>query len=522
MSRKPFYPFLLATYPILTLYAQNIGQVSLSSTVRPSIGLLLLAGLLILFLRPVTKSWDKAALSSSLVFLTFATYGHLYEGLKQLSPYLAVAVRHRFLLPVLFGGLLAIVWMIRRAKSTLEGLNQIMNIAALGAVALPLYSIVAFEVQALRFGSSNSARITECRLQPSPDRPLPDIYIIIMDAYARGDILEEMHGYDNSPFLNQLEDRDFYVARGSLSNYRHTEMSIASMLNLDYIQSFPGKYDPSSDNRMGVVSLIQNPLLRHELECLDYRTVSIASGVFWTEWRDADYFLSTQGGLMHEMQLAGGLTRFESLFLQTTIARALLDLAFQVRAAEQPMVLDPHVEHRERILYALDALQEVPNLPSPKLTFVHIISPHPPMVFGADGEWVNHAEFETEPGAGADIELLLQAYADQVEFLNGQLLESVDAIIAQSDTPPIIIIQGDHGWADRNAEDKLSILNVYHLPEGGSEGLYPTITPVNSFRHIFSTYFGADFGFLPDASYFSSEGSVFEFERVENTWSQSD
>lgn len=190
---------------------------------------------------------------------------------------------------------------------------------------------------------------------------------------------------------------------------------------------------------------------------------------------------SRQGGLLHELQLAGGLSRLESLFLETTIARAGFDLAAQRRGAAVPVSLDPHAEHRERILYALDKLEQVPNLPSPKLVFAHIISPHPPMVFGANGEPVNQAEFETEPGAGRDIDLLLRAYADQVQFLNGQLLEVVDAILAASDQPPIIIIQGDHGRADRNPEDKLSILNAFHLPAGGSGGLYPTITKERHF-----------------------------------------
>lgn len=45
------------------------------------------------------------------------------------------------------------------------------------------------------------------------------------------------------------------------------------------------------------------------------------------------------------------------------------------------------------------------------------------------------------------------------------------------------------------------ILNAYHLPDGGSQMLYPGITPVKSFRVVLSYYFGADLPLLPDASY---------------------
>ncbi len=67
-----------------------------------------------------------------------------------------------------------------------------------------------------------------------------------------------------------------------------------------------------------------------------------------------------------------------------------------------------------------------------------------------------------------------------------------------SDTPPIIIIQGDHGfWSGVN----LPILNAYHLPGEAAELLYPTISPINTFRLIFDNYFGADMGRKADISF---------------------
>lgn len=134
---------------------------------------------------------------------------------------------------------------------------------------------------------------------------------------------------------------------------------------------------------------------------------------------------------------------------------------------------------------------------------------------------MNQGRFETDPTGEREERLLLDAYADQVEFLNGKLLEAVKPIQASADEPPIIIIQGGHGWADRNVEDKLSILNAYHLPGPAPSGLYPTITLVNSFRLVFDKYFGGSLGLLDDVSYASSDDALFEFEVVENTWSSS-
>ena len=179
--------------------------------------------------------------------------------------------------------------------------------------------------------------------------------------------------------------------------------------------------------------------------------------------------------------------------------------------------MDPLADHRDRILFVFDQLARAPLLPSPKLVFVHIISPHPPIVFKADGEFISLGEFETTIQSDVTGQKAFAAYGAQVTYLNSRLLESVDAIKAGSSTPPNII-QGDHGWADRDHEDKMSILNAYHLPGGVAERLYPTITPVNSFRIVFEEYFGGPYVPLEDITYWSDEIDTFDFEVVPNTW----
>ena len=43
-----------------------------------------------------------------------------------------------------------------------------------------------------------------------------------------------------------------------------------------------------------------------------------------------------------------------------------------------------------------------------------------------------------------------------------------------------------------------AILNAYYLPGPGREQLYPSISPVNSFRLLFNAYFGTKLPMLPD------------------------
>lgn len=78
---------------------------------------------------------------------------------------------------------------------------------------------------------------------PTSSSAKPEIYYIVLDAYARQDILEEIYDYDNSPFTSALRQRGFFVAEASNSNYAVTEFSLASTLNMAHIQDLPRRLD---------------------------------------------------------------------------------------------------------------------------------------------------------------------------------------------------------------------------------------------------------------------------------------
>jgi hypothetical protein len=61
----------------------------------------------------------------------------------------------------------------------------------------------------------------------------------------------------------------------------------------------------------------------------------------------------------------------------------------------------------------------------------------------------------------------------------------------------------------------MGILNAYYLPGTGQAGLYPSITPVNSFRVVFNAYFGTDLPILPDRSYiFTNQLHLYDFRDI--------
>ena len=124
---------------------------------------------------------------------------------------------------------------------------------------------------------------------------------------------------------------------------------------------------------------------------------------------------------------------------------------------------------------------------------------------------------------GASRQEYMQGYRNQVRYLNEKLKMVVDSIRGGSDRPPVIIIQGDHGpgsrlsldsLEDTNARKRFSILNAYHLPAGGEEDLYDSISPVNTFRVVFNHYFGTNYPLLADRSFYAPFLRPYEFVSV--------
>jgi hypothetical protein len=162
----------------------------------------------------------------------------------------------------------------------------------------------------------------------------------------------------------------------------------------------------------------------------------------------------------------------------------------------------------------LDGAGAVTVVPEPTFAYIHLISPHPPFVFGPNGEPTYPPDFWNE-NREYPADLYAKGYQNQLTFLNQKMLEAIDTILANSDTPPIIILQGDHGpWLQTN-EKRMRILNAYYLP-GHKDKLYPAITPVNTFRLIFDTYFGGKYDMLPDISYFSPVPKLYQFTEIPN------
>lgn len=360
------------------------------------------------------------------------------------------------------------------------------------------------------YKGSFMADSVEINILPLEDQQKPDIYYIILDAYGGESMLRELHGFDNSSFTSALRERGFIVSPTSESNYLRTIHSLSSSLNMQYLDHVP---EVMGDSGLWwpLKETFANNETRKFLESQGYKTVIVTSGWDFTTITDADEYRQPYPIFIN---------KFEEFFIQHTNLSAFSFL-------EDLGVSFPSYDtHRYLVLYAFEQLQRVPELDSPKFTFVHILSPHPPFVFDADGDPID----PDYPFTIADNRYLItppskyqEGYLKQLSFINNQVLEVVDAILEKSARPPIIIIQGDHGpgiFIDSQSlsppcfHERYSILNAYYLPGIDPTAVPQDITPVNTFRMIFNYYFAANLELLPNHQYFSPQETVHRFQDV--------
>jgi hypothetical protein len=91
----------------------------------------------------------------------------------------------------------------------------------------------------------------------------------------------------------------------------------------------------------------------------------------------------------------------------------------------------------------LDELSRMAERPGPKFVFVHLVSPHRPFVFDAQGNPVEDEYTWTRSQMG--LEAYTRGYREQVQYLNSRILPILSRLIAESDPAPVIILHGDHG-----------------------------------------------------------------------------
>jgi hypothetical protein len=478
---------LLALFPLLSLFAQNQSELALSVIWGPLV--LCVLAILVLFgvLYLITRRAAKAGALASVVVFAFFYYGLIADQLSVDGWFLGLW------LAVFALGLAALA----RTRRKLDALMVIVGVGALVMVVRPVIDILTYRADHPSLAATDARLWPAALAAPSPPRgtPLPDIYVLIPDDYERPDVLDRYLKYDDSAFVGELERRGFAVSDQGRSPYSYSEMNIAATLNLDYLSRFPEVLGRRSEDFVTVKRAAQDNRASRLLASLGYEYVHL----------DTDEV--TYGGRNPDISAIATPDSFANLWMQQSVLRQLGGpLGFDDAAANE--------RFRDTIRSVFSKLNAQRSGTRPKFVVFHTLLPHDPYIFGSKGQDVTFpADADHTGRAGIDY------YLAQLQYLNRELLKSVDHILAQSKTPPVVVIQADEGFEvnpdlfGEAATENIRVkgLTALYLPGHRRAGVPDPPSTVNTLRFVFNQYLGTHYPMLPTRSHI--EGDLpFEFQ----------
>ncbi len=390
----------------------------------------------------------------------------------------------------------------------------------IGATGLALFTLAAVQlvmsegfVSALAPVADSRALIDEHQL-PDParaDRRLPDIIYIVPDRYGNSAVLANVFQHDNTAFVAALRQRGFVVADAARSNYSHTPYSLASTLNMQYLEAFMQRLGGKARRIQPLFSLIQDNLVTARLKQMGYRYVHVAS--IWDGTRQ-----SAQADVTVDFYALDFAGEFSLAVLQ--------QMPLMVLAIATVVSPDRCAALKRRLAY----LEDVGGEDQPTFVFAHLLMPHPPILTDADGNCIGTMEYPIRP-KGVTWDRFRQGFSGFVSYFNTRLLEIFDRQKANNPNPLIFVVQADEGpypkayresilagpdtaslataapfaWetaSDAELATKFGILNALYLDGAGggatAANIPEDLTPVNNWRVIFGRLDRKTYPLLPD------------------------
>jgi hypothetical protein len=514
------HPFLFALYPVIFLYAQNIHEYRENVIVVPLVIALIFAAVVFCITKLLVKKIEQAAVISSVFILVVFSYSRLLEVVNGLPSWMHTAIPSDVVLSICSILLLILtVYLVFRYTKNLLAINRVLTFLSAFLIVFSLLTIISFELETKRIITPvKEGVVIKTSKNSPPPKNAPDIYYFIFDRYAGQKSLKEEYTFDNSKFLNLLKQKGFYIAENAKTNYPKTFLSLGSSFNMEYLDALTKQTNggESADESL-VTPLIRNGKIIQFLKERGYTIVNIGPKT----WTPTSINPNADKNFIMPNKTYMGADIFTTGFLNTTIAGPILQ-----KLLHNPLDVsqDPNNnEHRKLAVYQIGAVEQAVAIKGPKFVFVHILLPHDPFVFDKNCTPISEITVNKHDH--------VYNYLNQLQCANTQMEKLMNIILKNSKKPPVIILQSDEGpfpmkesvdskqsWgkaSDTALREKFPILNAYFFPNASTSALYDSITPVNSFRVLFNTYFGTDYPLLPDKNYvFADEENYYKFTDV--------
>ncbi len=431
------------------------------------------------------RSTAKAAVLAFATMTIHFFFGAVYDGLKSI-PLLTAIASYRYLLPaVLLVFVLTLVYLFRTRSNLIRFQSYLF---------LLMCVLIAVEIilAAARISRNPSLPAADRQLVLPPG-PKPDIYFILLDGYAGERSLRDVYQFDNSPMMDSLRKRGFYICPGSHSNYNFTPFSLASILNMRYLAGIP---DPNACDATDYARCVE--------EIRDNQVVATLRASGYDIFNYSVFDLKGSPSMVNETFLP---LKARLINDQTLLSRMQKDLGHLLVVGKYSLRwFRPDVYTTLRNNQQLIRLTETVSAgksPRPRFIYTHLYMPHPPFYFDDKGNLKEAGNIEINESSDN-----VPAQLDNLRATNIMTLRLVDTLIANTGGRAAIVLAGDHGFRARlngGREAVFNTLNAILLPGNKPPPCKDSLASVNLFPVLFNSLFGTKYEMRPDSTIFLSD-----------------
>ena len=498
-EKELLFVLLLPLFFLLHGINENFGLIPFSVVLHLSLlyGLITIVVTLLsmVFLKKPAKAVAFTFYCLAIFFLFGAFHDFLKSTLKN-----SFFVSYSFLLPLMFvTGMAFFIYLKRSAfngRLSLRYFYYLVSVFVALEVFLLVYNVVTV---AVRNNNLSGEAVKLSLLQKNSVAKKPDIFFVVLDTYSSSECLKEEFNYDNSEIDSLLSVNHFFTSRLSRSNYNMTPFSLSSTFDMNYLKSGLENRSIGGKAFLQAIQTFENNQLTKFLkeqgyEIKNYGCIDIKG----TPSLMTPYFADLS---------------FDQIDNQTLYSRVMEDIGWNFTQKNiftgQVKIPESYKKRKRLHVYRNNfnrngLFSELKTQGDrPKFLYVHLMIPHEPFYFDAEGKEVSDTanilcSFTAEVG-----------YLNQVKYCNLILKQLIPAISNSPLKDKVVIIEGDHGFRDYEQpvpiDKHFMNLNTYYFSDGDYSGLYDGISPVNSFRVVLNKYFHQSLPMLKDSSIYLSK-----------------
>jgi len=412
-------------------------------------------------IRKIIKNSNKAALITGVGVVFFFYFGYVQDALNGILVSNIPVNKTSILVPISIIIFIILTIYFIKSKNNFESIIKIANVVS---ITLILVVCVQFII-------------------PDASAEKPNVYHIILDEYTDNEILTKKFGYNNEKFLEFLNNNGFYMHDKLFSTFGGTVKELNVIFNMEYPKKLGWmSEDYESLNNNKVMSIFSNQ---------NYSIIETNSMMRWKNFSDVDTKLCYDTNFIN------------SEFLDQVLGKSIIRYFLEKYQQDT---------RRDTVRCTFDVLNEITlKIDGPKYVFSHVYVPHPPFLFGPNGENVipDHREISG-----------LQSWEDPQGYVN-QLIYATNEItvviknIVKNDPNAIVIVQGDTGTLTGTDISKKTMKEIYQAHSILYAVRIPDVEdsdymiPVNTYRVIFNNYFNMNYDYLEYHSYLvDNDGNV--------------